>query len=160
MSSSIHNNRQRLYALTFLVWNNLLSLFIAFALRTSEDINFFALFACILVISHVTSLICLASVEIFGRFVSIKSLYVSYIVPVSIAIIPGLIIGFYASKLFAFLVGIDWQPSILSTIGTGTIFAIVVLLLNIFYFNWIHSVRAQFQKELELKTTQATSSRD
>ncbi len=149
------------YVLTFLVWNNILGLFITLALNQNSDMSFLANLACILVVSHVTALVCLAATDLFEPLikklfkVDESNKFLLFFGPLSISLVPGLVAGFYASLLVADFFAINWHPNLGKILKPGIVFGVIVVLLNFLYYKWVYSVRAYFQKELELKTAQA-----
>lgn len=148
------------YTLTLLVWNNILALLIVLAMPGQENLCFFEDLACVLVISHVTAFICMVTIDLFKPIqdklfgAEQKTLYFSSLIPMSVVMVPALIAGFYASLGFAQAFSINWHPDMIEIIKPGIIFSLLAFVLNILYYNYIDSVRAYYQKEIELKTAE------
>lgn len=151
------------YILTFLVWNNLLALLITLVVPRSGELSFLGDLACVLVVSHVTAFICLISIDLFRPLqkrlfgLEERTLYLSSLIPMSVVVVPALIAGFYASIWFAKAFSINWHPEVSEVVMPGILFSFIIFVLNLLYYNYVYSVRAYYQKEMEFKTVQAAA---
>jgi sensor histidine kinase YesM len=154
-SFSKWGNKAQRYFFTLLVWNNLVGLFLTLAVHRPGGLNFHKLFFLVLVVSHITSLICLGATDALEYLVNRYSqlqipFYVLAILSTTAVLVPALMVGHYVGTMVAKLLAIDWHPPFSMIFKHGLLFGAIVTLFNVMHAARVYRLELQFQREQEL----------